>query len=524
LKRLIERNQTDSEVSDFDRRQESSDSNFFSGFTPDKPMADFFANHIVAVYFFYGLSFFSMGIAVMLELGHSSELDFAQALRPLAGFGLVHGSHEWMEMFILISGRHPTDPGLGFIGPLRVCLLAASFMMLLGFGARLIAGPTQPKLKWAMMVIVTLICAVGLIWIAYTRPLSAGRLVAMDVYTRYSLAIPGAALTTWGLILQRRRFYQAGMKAFGHDVSLAAVAFGLYGGIGQLFASSSAIFPSIYLNADAFVRWFGFPIQVFRAVMACFAAVFIIRSLRAFEEESHRQVENLRQAQVVEHQRLEKLRADLLHQTVKAQESERQRIARELHDEIGQTLTALGMGLRGLSETTATNPQRAAQQAVQLEKLVSTGLEELQNLVTGLHPPQLDDLGLLAGLRWLVSKYNNQDGLQIQVTCQGHEPELPSEVRAVLYHITQEALTNVVRHANASKANIQLLYTDVQINMQIEDDGQGFDVETTLNNRLNNPCWGLLGMMERAELVGGTCQISSQLGKGTSIVVQIKVI
>jgi signal transduction histidine kinase len=169
-------------------------------------------------------------------------------------------------------------------------------------------------------------------------PVGKNQTLAADVYTRYSLAIPGAALTVWGLLVQRRKFFQAGMSGFGRDVSLAALAFGLYGGIGQLFASPSAIFPSPYINAEVFLRWFGFPIQVFRAAMACLAAVFIIRSLRAFEVESRRREEKLRDEQGAEQHRLEELRSELLHRTVQAQESERQRIARELHDETGPTI------------------------------------------------------------------------------------------------------------------------------------------------------------------------------------------
>jgi signal transduction histidine kinase len=106
----------------------------------------------------------------------------------------------------------------------------------------------------------------------------------------------------------------------------------------------SNVFPSNFLNAENFLGWFGFPIQFFRSVMACIAAIAIISSLRAFEEETRRQIETLSNAQLAEHKRLELLRGELLRRTVRAQELERQRIARELHDELGQTLTALSAG------------------------------------------------------------------------------------------------------------------------------------------------------------------------------------
>jgi signal transduction histidine kinase len=300
---------------------------------------------------------------------------------------------------------------------------------------------------------------------------------------------------------------------------IAAIAFGLYGGIGQLFVSPSGIFPSSFLNASIFLQWFGFPIQVFRAAMAAIAAIFIIHSLRAFEVENRRRIEALSKAQLTERQRLEATRAELLHRTVKAQESERQRIARELHDETGQTLTALGLGLRGLTESITTDPLRAAQQAKQLETVAVNGLDELQRLVTGLHPPQLDDLGLMAALRWYANQIKERFGLPVQLSSQGTPIELPIEVRTVVFRIAQEAMTNTIRHAKATQAFIRLDFTPSQLCLEVEDDGAGFDVDVAMSNAAARPCWGLLGIIERCALIGGTCQILSQPGKGTLVII-----
>ncbi|MEW5869795.1 MAG: sensor histidine kinase [Chloroflexota bacterium] len=483
-------------------------------------LAEFFLQNISVVFFFYGLSFFSMGLAVWLEAGRASELDFAQALRPLAGFGLVHGGHEWFEMLLLDHPEIAQDPANAWIGTLRILLLSSSFLMLVAFGARLIAGPSRNRFKFATLAAVTIVWGLGLMWVLSTQAGGPERLVAADVYSRYSLAIPGATLTVWGLVLQRRKFIQAGMSSFGMDVLLAAFAFGLYGGAGQLFASPSAIFPSTYLNSDLFIRWFGFPVQVFRAVMACFAAIFIIRSLRAFEEENRRQIDSLREAQLAERSRLEAVRSELLHRTVKAQESERQRIARELHDETGQSLTALGMGLRALSETLTSNPERAVQQARQLEGLATSGLEELQRLISGLHPPQLEDLGLRAAIRWYAGEIEKRYSLPVTLTCECKNEPCPLEICIVVFRIAQEAITNTVRHANASRVSILIKRTLNTLYMRIEDDGQGFDIKS-LQNQEDRPHWGLLGMQERAALIGGECTIQSSPGQGTLIEMQV---
>ena len=484
-------------------------------------MTDVFTQNIIIVYFFYGLSFFSMGFAVLLELGHASELDFSRALRPLAGFGLVHGCHEWFEMLLLIHG-HSDAPWIDW---LRLFLLAASFFMLVSFGARLIVGASNRRLLLGMILSISGLWLIGLLLVFIAHPADGKQMIAADVYTRYSLAIPGAVLTVWGLLIQRRKFVQTEMSRFGRDVSLAALAFGLYGVVGQLFVTRSMIFPSPYLNAEVFLQWFGFPIQVFRAVMACLAAVFIIRSLRSIKEEANRQMDTLRATQDAERKRLEELRAELLHRTVKAQEGERQRIARELHDETGQTLTALGMGLRGLKDTIASNPHRAIEQAQQLEVLATSGVKELQRMVSGLHPPHLDDLGLLAALRWYAGEISQRYNLPVHLYNQGDKPKLTSGMRVTIFRIAQEAITNVIRHANASQIAISLDYQVDKIILRITDDGQGFDVDQVLSQQASeSPAWGLLGIQERAALVNGSCAIISHPGQGTTVALTVPII
>jgi len=471
--------------------------------------------YIITVYFFYGLSFFSMGLAVMLEVGRSSKMDFARALRFLGGFGLVHGSHEWVEMFILINPAIQELPIYDFVGHARVVLLAISFLFLIAFGANLIAGPEHRRQSWRMIGVISAIWVTGLIWLLLSKPLEPG-IIASDVYTRYALAIPGAALTSWGLVLQRQKFLQAGMTGFGRDVIIAAVAFGLYGGIGQLFASPSIVFPSTFLNSEVFLQYAGFPIQLFRSVMACIAAVSIISTLRAFEEETRRQIDSLNEAQRLEQKRIEDLRAELLRRTVRAQESERQRIARDLHDEVGQTLTALGMGLRAISDVSAERLDRVKTQTRQLLNVVDDGLTGLQNLIAGLHPPQLDDFGLVAALRGYCLQVKEHARLTVDIESRGDEPDIPSVVRTLLYRIVQECITNVIRHAKTDHANLLVVFDPAEIRIRLEDNGCGFNTEETFK-KPGHPCWGLLGMIERAGLVGGECLITSEPGMGTLV-------
>jgi signal transduction histidine kinase len=482
-------------------------------------MAHFFTENLISVFFFYGLAFFSMGLAILIEVTRASELDFSHSLKLLAGFGLVHGSHEWFEMGLIIRTSLTGQVEEEWVYYLRLVLLGVSFLFLVAFGARLIIGPGKNRLKLMMVFLVLGLWSLGLV-VIFSSGHTRAQLVAADVYTRYSLAIPGAALTTWGLLLQRRAFQKMGMPRFSLDVTIAALAFAFYGGIGQLFATPSMIFPSAILNTNAFLNWFGFPIQGFRALTAIIAAVFIIRSLRAFDEENQRRIRALSEAQSAERERLIATRAELLHRTVQAQELERRRIAHELHDETGQTLTALGLGLRGLTQTIPVEPGLAVRQAKELESLATDGIAGLQRMVAGLHPPQLDELGLLAALRWFAQEINNRYNLPVSITGTPDTGQVTDEIRLVLFRIVQEAITNTVRHAHASHVQVNLEITDALIRLVVSDDGQGFDVNAVLGGS-ERQCIGLLGMIERSTLVGGECQIRSMPGAGTTVEVSI---
>jgi two-component system sensor histidine kinase UhpB len=145
------------------------------------------------------------------------------------------------------------------------------------------------------------------------------------------------------------------------------------------------------------------------------------------------------------------------------------------------------------------------------------GLEDLQRLISGLHPPQLDDLGLLPALRWYANQVREHYGLPVIVSGSGDQSSLSPELRTVIFRIAQEAVTNCVRHANATQVSIDLNVSPASLRLQVQDNGVGFDVQETLSASASRPCWGLLGMIERAKLIGGECQITSQPGAGTRI-------
>ena len=470
----------------------------------------------IIIYFLYGLAFFSMGMLVALEGGRSSDVRLRKALRPLYGFGIVHGVHEFLKMFDVILEKlgHPSHP---YLVGVELAMLAFSFLSLAAFGSFLLS-----KTETAQRISLIVPLALETIWV-FGLAIFMGRFSASDMlavaeaWTRYSLAIPASILAAVGLIAQQRAFRRAGLIRFGQDSLWAAVAFGWYGLVGQLFSAPSPLFPSTFLNDDLFLSLFGFPVQIFRAVTATVASLFVIRFLRAFQVEADRKIAELQEARLSEVEGRETLKGELFRRVVGAQEAERQRIARDLHDETGQSLTAIGLGLRGLSNTLTKNPAQAADTLHHLESLTADSLSELQRLIADLRPSHLDDLGLPAALRWHTGKVAERTGLKIRMDTLGEEQPISEASKIAMFRIVQEALNNTVKHAGATSVFVQLSYEPERIHVSVRDDGSGFDPDVINIRQASRPSLGLAGMRERAGLLGGTVSIQSRPGQGTLV-------
>ncbi len=474
-------------------------------------------HNIALIFFFYGLAFFSMGLAVTLEVGRGSDERLRYALRPLALFGFLHGSHEWLEMFQILGILPGQETAPLAWQSIRIALLAFSFLSLAAFGSALLA-PTRQFRRVALIVplLLAAIWGFGVLALRGKYPVSSELWVVADVWSRYVLAIPSALLASAGLIRQQREFRRVGLERFGRDTLWAAVAFAWYGLVGQIFVSPSPLPPSNVVNSMLFFELFGFPVQLLRATVAIIGAFFVIRFLRASEVETQRHIAKLQEERLREAERREALRGELLGRVVAAQEAERQRIGRELHDETGQALTAIGLGLRGVSSTLREDVDKAAGNMRQLEGLVAHSLTELQRLISDLRPSHLDDLGLASALRWYAGEVETRVPLKIKVNVEGEDRDLPAPVKTGLFRIVQEALTNVVKHANAEKVEVRLVFEIDSVQLEVSDDGSGFNPEI-LSMDSSRPSWGLAGMEERAALFNGRFQLESAEGEGTRV-------
>jgi signal transduction histidine kinase len=225
---------------------------------------------------------------------------------------------------------------------------------------------------------------------------------------------------------------------------------------------------------------------------------------------------------ITERRRQEQLRRLLLARLINAQEDERRRISRELHDEAGQSLTALRMGLDVLRASASLDDVRA--HAKRLAGIAADALQNLGRLARGLHPSVLDDLGLPAALDRYTRDYTASYAIPVDLQVEGFEGQrCPPQVETTLYRIVLEALTNVARHSKASRASIVLRRHNGSIEALVDDDGRGFDVAAVFNDPSAPRAFGLHGIRERAELLAGTATIESAPGRGTTVAVRIPV-
>jgi signal transduction histidine kinase len=193
---------------------------------------------------------------------------------------------------------------------------------------------------------------------------------------------------------------------------------------------------------------------------------------------------------------------------------ERRRLARELHDETGQALTSILLGLRAVEEAQSGEQSREA--AAQLRELVVETLQDVRRLAVQLRPKALDDFGLVPALERLVETFSEATGIGVELEAQLGANRLPTEVETTLYRIVQEALTNIVKHAHARTASVLLIRRSGTVTAVIEDDGDGFRVDDVREDAA-----GLIGMRERLALHDGRLTIESAPESGTTLVVEV---
>jgi signal transduction histidine kinase len=240
-----------------------------------------------------------------------------------------------------------------------------------------------------------------------------------------------------------------------------------------------------------------------------------IGSSAVFSDDDLRLAETLAARAAIAVDLSERVGRDVVRRVVAAQEAERKRLARELHDETGQALTSILLGLKPLEQAA---DEQLAKAVASVRALVVSTLQDVRRLAVELRPAALDDFGLVPAVRRLADTFREQTGMHVELEARLSGERLAPEVETALYRIVQEALTNVVKHSGATRVSILLTERDHAVAAMVEDDGVGFEIDSAREDGL-----GLVGMRERIGLVGGRLQVESSAGAGTTVVAEVPV-
>jgi len=479
---------------------------------------------LVIVFFIYGLAFFSMGLAMALEYGRSSLLVETRLLLPLAVFGILHGLHEWLEIIILQMVS--LDLPLPIFAPwVRMGILVISFTFLVVYGVQVLQTPRSSMRADALVGIGLLLFFMVLLSISKNAPWENIAIwgSSADTLARYVLAVPGSFLAGLALNRQANQPMSIEHPNLANKLRWAAWGFVLYG-LTQLFVTPATFFPANIFNTDNFLSATGLPIQVVRAATAILIMVSLIRATQITEKERQNQLSAVQNERLEALQRVqdemvkrEALRQELLKHIVIAQEEERGRISRELHDETAQTLSAFGLTLGALR-------QRIADQPIlidlidKLQALSNQMSSGIYRLVHDLRPTQLDDLGLIPAIQHLTSEDQRFSGLKVNLMIEGERLRMDPFIETVLFRVVQEALNNVKRHSECEEVGVHFKFEQKQVMLRVQDKGKGFEIKQQLDSGSG---WGLAGMKERTESVGGIFKVDSAPNFGTLIEVTI---
>lgn len=218
----------------------------------------------------------------------------------------------------------------------------------------------------------------------------------------------------------------------------------------------------------------------------------------------------------LESQIMQKKLRHVTRQILSAQEEERKRISRELHDEVVQTLVGINVELTALEASISADPRPLRRRLARTRRLVETAVDEVHRFARELRPSVLDDLGLIPALHVFCRNLAERKGLKIELTAFSGVESLSAVKRTVLFRVAQEALTNVARHAEATRIALSIVQISDAVRMEVADNGRSFAVEKILRAR-NPKRIGLVGMKERIEMVGGVFSVESAPGKGTTV-------
>lgn len=461
-------------------------------------IVSFFAANKPIIYFTYGMVLFLMGFAIYFHNYHASKFRMAHSMSALAAFGILHGISEWGVIFIPFQQTYLGNHVIVGLYTLDIIIKAVSFAFLFYFGARLLSD-TLDRYYWVRRLPVSLLllwltCLFLVPWISPDINITAW-LAAANGWSRNLLAFPGALLAAHALWLQRKELQLLQEPKVNLHLWGARISFAVYAFWGGLVIPYSSFTPAAGFNQEAVFEFLGIPVAIFRALTGLAMFYYTLRLLQVFNIENNRRVQALERLQLLV--------------------SERERIARDLHDGVLQNLYAVGLLLEELDfELDQINHQpnrRYLQISIaSLEKIMA----DIRNYIFGLAPPDLQETDLRQGLQRLLQELENHSILLANLNWHGPSITWPAFHTTNLYLIVKEALNNILKHAYARVVVIDVTVFQDSLSIYIQDDGKGF---MPLQQQDSTGGQGFKNMIERARMLAGKLEIHSIPSQGTRV-------
>jgi signal transduction histidine kinase len=492
-------------------------------------LAELFETNRIIVLSVYGQVFFLTGFAIALQSRQRSELPLARALVWLAGFGIVHGLMEWGYLFVPIQAGWLPAPVIEGLLVLQLLMKPLSFALLFQFGVELLVSTRDPAHElptirgqpWLRLVpaAASVLWAVGTVALSTTvaagfapdpgpwlpsaeiGPALAGvgaPLAVGDVLARALLALPGSIVVAIGLRRTTRLLAPMAGPAVSTALTAASVAFAVYAVLGGLVPMPAPFPPASVLNGRTVLESLGVPIEVFRSITGFAIALAVIRSLELFERETDRALADARRRELL-------LR-------------ERDRIGRDLHDGIIQSIYAAGLHLEQAAADVGAiggKPrERIGTVMAELNRITSDIRSTIFDLRSGTVEVRDAEAIVLA----VADELQAHTLVTLEVESEGRfRPRLRPEQAEQLHHLVTEAFSNVLRHAHATRVAVRMTCTQRRFTLDISDDGTGFDPTSATGRGRRGRAQGLENMRRRAELLDGSLTIESAPGRGTRL-------
>ncbi|MCF6094913.1 histidine kinase [Microaerobacter geothermalis] len=477
-------------------------------------MAQFFETNQAIIHFIYPLIFFLMGFGILLKNRVHSHFYLAKSLQYLSLFGILHGIADWGNIFIPIQKSYLSDQYIFLLESFKMVIGALSFYFLFFFGVHLL----HQSMGWNRKILL-LPGFVFILWFAnfillqpflVTEDNQEWWFAISDIWARYLLAFPGGVISSYALYLQKRQFEDFGVPQMTRTLHFAVMSIGFYAFTGGLIVPYAPVIPAILVNSDLFFTTTGLPVELFRGLSGLFMAFFILKILKVFD---------------IEYQKF------FYHaERSKAVMEERNRIARDLHDGMIQSIYAIGLHLEGIRHGLSRN--KSVDQSVDLRKSdqklqevihkLNDIILEIRGYIKELKNPVNRETKLKEEIERLIRELNVEDRLEIEFQYNYLGEDIPLSHTVQIYYIVKEALSNVLRHSEATKATISIHGTDEDLCVEVIDNGKGMEEpDSSKETEEKFLRQGLQNMKFRAKSMGGKLMIKTIKNRGTRVLLQL---